>query len=142
MEAESLVVVLSSRPLIEVGSVVKVEASSRAFKRASAFSIASFVRGAKKDSIPFNFSMDETAKSLPAIALDEEGSHLLPLRCSGNEVALLAVEVAEINGSSLSLALVWLSLDTGKVRPGSLHDLKETTSPRFRSLWSMSQFSN
>ena len=105
MEAESLVVVFSSHQLIEVGSVVKVEASSHAFKRASAFSIASFVRGAKKDSIPSNFSMDEIAKSLPTVALDEEGSHPLPLRCSGNEVALLAVEEAQINGSSLSLAL-------------------------------------
>ena len=86
--------------------------------------------------------MEEMVKSLPAVALDEEGSHLLPLRFSGSEAALLAVEEAEINGSSSSLVLVWLSSDTGKVGPGSLRDLKGTTSPRFRPLWSMSQFSN
>ena len=42
--------------------------------------------------------MEEMAKSLPAVALDEEGSHSLPLRFLGREVALLAVEEAEING--------------------------------------------
>ena len=112
MEAESLVVVFSNHPLTEVGSVVKAEASSHAFKRASAFSIASLVRGAKKDLIPSNFSRDEMAKSLPVVALDEEGSHPLPLRCSGSEAALLAVEEAEINGSSSSLKLVWPSSET------------------------------
>ena len=82
--------------------------------------------------------MEEMAKSLPAVALDEEGSHLLPLTFSGREAALLAVEEAEINGSFPSLALAWLSSDTGKVGPGSLHDLKGTTSLKFRPLPSMS----
>ena len=81
------------------------------------------------------------AKSLPVVAFDEEGSHSLPLRFSGSETALLAVEEAEINGSSPSLALVWLPSDTGKVGPGNLRDLKGTTSPKFRPLRSMSQFS-
>ena len=82
------------------------------------------------------------AKSLPVVALDEEGSHSLPLRFSGSEVPLLAVEEAEINGSSSSLVLVWLSSDTRKVGPGNLRDLKGTTSPRFRLLQSINQFSN
>ena len=86
--------------------------------------------------------MDETAISLLAIALDEDSSRPLSLRCSGNEVALLAVEEAEINGSSSSLLLVWPSSDTRKVGPGSLHDLRGTTSPRFRPLQSISQFLN
>ena len=86
--------------------------------------------------------MEETAKMLPAVAFDEEGSHLLLLRFLGSEAALMAVEEADINGSSSSLALVSLPSDTGKVGPGSLHDLKGTTSPKFRPLWPMSQFSN
>ena len=55
MEAEGLVVVLSTHPLIETGLVVEMAASSRAFTRATAFSIASLVRGARKDSIPSSF---------------------------------------------------------------------------------------
>ena len=65
---------------IERGSVVKIEASSRDFKRMSAFSIASSERGARKDSMPSNFSIEEMAWSSPAVAFDEEGSHSLPLR--------------------------------------------------------------
>ena len=121
--------------------MVKGEASSHALRRASAFSITSLVRGAIKDSIPSSFSIEEMAKSLPVVALDEEGYHSLPLRFSGSEAALLVVEEAEINGSSPSPALVWLLSDTGKVGPGSLHDLKGTTSPRFRPLRSINQFS-
>ena len=73
--------------------------------------------------------MAEMARSLPAVAFNEEGSHSLSLRFLGSEAALLAVEEAEINGSSSSLALVWCPSDTGKVGPGSLRDLKGTTSP-------------
>ena len=51
--------------------------------------------------IPSNFSIEEMANSLPAVALDEEGSHSLPLRFSGSEAALLAVEEAEMNMAPL-----------------------------------------
>ena len=142
MEEESLLVALSSHSLIELGSVVKVEAFSCAFKRASAFSITSFMSAAIKDLIPSNFSIEETTKSLPAVALDEEGSYPLLVRCLGSEAALFAVKEAEINGSSLTVALVWLLSDTQKVGPCSLRDLKGTASSRFRPLQSMSQFSN
>ena len=128
--------------MIESEAVVKGEASSHALRRASAFSITSLVRGSIKDSIPSSFSIEEIAKSLPVVDLDEEGSHSLLLRFLGSETALLVVEEAEINGSSSSLTLVWLSLDTRKVGPGSLRDLKGTTSPRFRHLQSINQFSN
>ena len=133
--------VFSNQLWIELETVVKLEASYHALRRASAFSITSSVRGTIKDSIPSNLSMEETAKSLPVVAFEEEGSHSLPLRFLGSEAALLAVEEAEINGSSSSLVLVWLRSDTGKVGPDSLCDLKGTTSPKFRPLWSMSQFS-
>ena len=133
--------VFSNQLWIEPETGVKLEASSHALRRASAFSIASSVRGVRKDLIPSNLSMEEMAMLLPAVAFDEEGSQLLPLRFSGSETALLAVEDAEINGSSSSLALVWLPSDTGKFGPGSLRDLKGTTSPKFRPLRSMSQFS-
>ena len=121
--------------------MVKLEASSHALRRALAFSITSSVREAIKDSILSNLSMEETAKSLPVVAFEEEGSHSLLLRFLGSEAALLAIEEAEINGSSSSLALVWLPSDMGKVGPGSLRDLKRTTSPKLRPLQSMSQFS-
>ena len=127
---------------IELETGVKLEASSHALRRASAFSITSSVRGVRKDLIPSNLSMEETARSLPAVAFDEEGSHSLPLRFLGSEAALLAVEEAEMNGSSPSLTLVWLPSDTRKFGPGSLCDLKGTTSPKFRPLRSISQFSN
>ena len=121
--------------------MVRGEDSSRTLRRASAFSITSLVREAIKDSISSSFSIEEMAKSLPVVDLDEEGCHSLLLRFSGSEAALLVVEEAEINGSSSSLALIWLSSDTWKVGPGSLRDLKGTTSPRFRPLRSINQFS-
>ena len=120
--------------MIESEAAVRREVPSHTLRRASAFSITSSDSGAMKDSIPSSFSIEEMAKSLPAVALDEEGSHSLPLRFSGSEAALLVVEEAEINGFSSSLARVWLSLHTGKVGPGSLRDLNGTTSPRFRPL--------
>ena len=132
----------SNQPWMECGSTVKLEASSRAFKKTSVFSITSSERGVKKDSMPSNFSMEEIAGSSPAVAFDDEGSHSLPLRFSGSEAALLAVEEAEMNGSSPSLTLVWLPSDIGESGPGSLCGLKGTTSPKFRPLRSMSQFSN
>ena len=68
---------------------------------------------------------EEIAKSLSTVTLEEEGSHPLLVRCSGNEAALLAVDEAEMKGSSSSLALVWLSSDTRKVGPGNLHDISQ-----------------
>ena len=134
--------VFSSQLLIKSEAEVKREGPSHTLRRPSAFSITSSESGVMKDSTPSSFSIEVMAKSLPAVALDKEGSHLLPLRFSGSEAALLAVEEAEMNGPSSSLALVWLSSDTGKVGPGSLRDLKGTTSPRFIPLRSMNQFSN
>ena len=133
--------VFSSQPLIESDAVVRREAPSHTLRRASAFSISSSERGVIEDSIPSSFSIEEIAKSLPTVTLDEEGSHLLLLRFSDSEAALLVVEEAEINSSSSSLVLVCLPLDTWKAGPGSLRDLKGTTSLRFRPLQSMSQFS-
>ena len=81
--------VFSSQLLIKSEAEVKREGPSHTLRRPSAFSITSSESGAMEDSIPSSFSIEEMAKSLPAVALDEEGSHLLQLRFSGSEAALL-----------------------------------------------------
>ena len=120
MEGGGPMLVLCSQPMMREGVAVETESFSHNFRRASALAIAFVVRGAMKDSIPSSFSIEETSNSLPIVALDEEGSSPLSAIFSGKEAGLLAVEDAEMKGSSSSVTLSSLLSDVGKAGPGGL----------------------
>ena len=120
MEGGCPVVVLCNQPMMREGVAVETASFSHNFRRASALAMDSDERGVMKDSIPSSFSIEETSNPLPMVALHKEGCRPLTVIFSGKEAALLAVEDAEMKGSSSSVTLSSLSSDIGKAEPRGL----------------------